>query len=563
LVWIRIGFGAPFEAGEIPEMSRSFLRTLNNRWTRAIGVSTVLAATWFLWWNLPPRPIRLVEVPDTQLMADLGSDGEVKIAKDGRTVFRSEVPGLAEDETDSGLRLRNLFRFDLETGFEQVLFHSRLCHHFKISPDEKTIALVKGNDEIDVIDAKSGRKRFAVPTPPRSTAIEFSADGHTLAVASIPGGTEGWSIFDAQSGIEKCRIPGSQFDLWLSSDGNRAIIHSAKDRSWLNVYDARGGRLIAQFQVPDGMEFCPSPDLCQAAFRKSKRGANEKPPYTIVTTIRSIPDMKVVVELTSVAERGIVTGRWDPAGRYFHCWHDAGGIKGGGSTTGREIGQFWDLAVDPPSNLDDLIPARSYGPRFSSDGAIFSVEQCARPKSRWTFYDSQSRAVLASREATADHTGWGFRSANWVVSPNREWVIMEEDIDVPEQPWMPDWAARWVEPRLGDEFAVTAVSLTTGRATCTVPGFKLLGFGVNSESFWTISFLGSDNGNGRLFQWSVHPPRPPWWLWLATAGGVGVVCWDVRRWPSCRYCLSFDEPKPATAEQFPHPFSDRRIRSRR
>src|SRR5262249_48196260 len=108
-------------------------------------------------------------------------------------------------------------------------------------------------------------------------------------------------------------------------------------------------------------------------------------------------------------------------------------------------------------------------------------------------------------------------------------------VRTPEQNWLSQLVREWlnINPSPISTERVTVVDLHSGRSR-TVPAFCCFGFGPNAETFWTLDIVEEDErGNvvpeTLIFrQWSVHAPWPPWWLWVLTAGGVGMIGWDAR-----------------------------------
>jgi len=185
-------------------------------------------------------------------------------------------------------------------------------------------------------------------------------------------------------------------------------------------------------------------------------------------------------------------------------------------------GEVWDLTVKNPAKLDELS-----SPAISWDGKLFFTEECENEQVTVKVYDGDTRALIARR--IVDNVG--YRTVSW----DDRWVALAEYVRT-RPSWWRDICDRWFyDEDLNENDVVTVIDLKTGQPIRSVPDFGCIGFGPNNETFWTVNYTKNANGKEQLRQWSVHPPGPPWWLWVLTAGGVGVIGLDTHRvWRSFR-----------------------------
>jgi WD40 repeat protein len=207
-------------------------------------------------------------------------------------------------------------------------------------------------------------------------------------------------------------------------------------------------------------------------------------------------------------------------------------------------GLFWDVTVDPPRCLDELLEIHGdhsevgrmafVHPLFSPDGSRFVVP--GRLGRTLAIHDAVTLAPRSVGKVGLD----GFRRPRSAISLDGHWLAVACRSSSPQPSRFEAWlAGTFGRPFLwsGPHADVRVYNLTTGGETGRVPtDGGVLGFAADGRSFWTytqmpttINYPRANPTTLEVRQWAVPSGWPPAWLLGVTVVGVLLIAADWQR----------------------------------
>lgn len=187
---------------------------------------------------------------------------------------------------------------------------------------------------------------------------------------------------------------------------------------------------------------------------------------------------------------------------------------------------LWDIRAQPPRCIDDVVSVNGTSVTFDPRASRFMIGD------RQTFhlFDNASQVVvpLSDGGPRGTHAWEGF-------SPDGRWMFVAEDgVNTTGASWQMNlraWFRRHFGPNM--RFQVAIYDALTGEIANRLPGDTICAWPADGQHVWVERIVsgavGANDNYLTLELWPIDRTRPPWWLWLVTVCGVGLIFFDFRR----------------------------------
>jgi hypothetical protein len=459
-----------------------------------------LAVIWIIWWIWPERPLRSWQLKNLSgRIPELAADGRTALIhrRVGDEIIQP-VPNQKLNFNDNRTQLANL-----TDGRE--LLPDEFSFDGKLFNNGTLLAVEYRDYRIDVFDAVTAKKVLTIP-PRRSNVyrrFDVSFDGPYLLLTEWSGRAhDANELWDAKRGVKIMEPVGysrfSSHGIWLVSrtDSEATITEPATGKEKCR---------IKQDILQGVRELDVRPDGGLVAIND----VDSKVPGMI--RVYSLPALKLIEELPTTPSTHSPFLSFSSTGRFLTA-------RQGGA------GRIWDLAGSKAQRIAAADSASAYGVSIAPDDASYLIHQqkSNSPTMTWELFRTGDAAPIQHGDAGAQFAAFS-KSGKWmalgterITLPKghleriRDWVYQKAGFELMQQDtWLIDTATGHIVRQISEELPI--------------------GFSDNETAIWTV-FLTSigQHWNMRLSQWPLQAPGPPWWLWLVTVGGVGLIVFDFK-----------------------------------
>ncbi|MFL5331499.1 MAG: WD40 repeat domain-containing protein [Gemmataceae bacterium] len=414
---------------------------------------------------------------------------------------------------------------DFKTGMSGKLMDADLRLKGQLAPDRSWFASIKGG-VVELVDLPGRKTRFTWPDfweptvsneQKQLAALGASGDSRSLVITSVVG--QFTEVRDVATGKRRLRLDDGGGTAAISADGSRlavmdslGVYHSDKVR----IYDVESGRKLTELAPPgDHSEYLLySPNGRLLIGRDKNYTGDPKDPSRAEAELWSADFEKLATFHLTFRPNSLRLhhSTFSPDGRFLIL------------SAALSEGMVWDLGVNPPRCIDEQLGLLPTGKddvemKFSKAGDQIAI----RESSDVRLYQLPTlNEVPLSFEDVRSTEPFGF-------SPSGRWLSASKyrsGSDLQNHLWF--YSDRWLSTSNWLAEEVVIWDTRTGEPRYRLPGKHVVAWTEDASKAWVLYEQAVD-GYECTFRLYRLSNTPPWWLWLLTATGIGVIFWDIRR----------------------------------